>query len=166
MVSLSSARPTSGHSSDESSAGGGRGGHGSISTSLRTSAVPSRSRSVQFQRGQDVARSGGAAGIGLQPHLQHAFPQRQRNERGPEVHHRLTIGAADRQPGCGEQPPDTFFQSGQTRHGNGHLECVLAVEPWVRINLLRQDKSGGKLYFFTRSRIRERVVSAPHGGNW
>ena len=27
------------------------------------------------------------------------------------------------------------------------IECVLAVEPLVRINLLRQDKSGGKLYF-------------------
>src|SRR5271157_3295878 len=39
------------------------------------------------------------------------------------------------------------------------IECVLAVEPWVRINLLRQDKSGGKLYFFASRTRMTRTIS-------
>ena len=120
ILANAEARPTSGHSRGKASAGGGKAGHVSISTSVRVRAIPSCSRSSRPSAANTSARPGAAARVGLQPHLQRAFPRRQRKERGPEVDRRGTIGTPDRQRGCGEQPLDLIVQSGQTRQGNCH----------------------------------------------
>jgi hypothetical protein len=43
------------------------------------------------------------------------------------------------------------------------IECVLSVEPGVRINLLRQDKSGGKLYLLAS--FEAPALRPAHGGS-
>ena len=121
MVSLSSARPTSGHSNGKSSAGGGPDRHESISTSVRVRTVPSCSRSpspsaAKTSRGPALPPGSVCNRISKMSSRSASADNEALRSIGAE-----RLGRRIEQGGCGKQPLDSFFQSGQTRQGNSHL---------------------------------------------
>ena len=121
MVSLSLARPTSGHSSGKRSAGKDVRRHESISTSVRVRTIPSCSRSsrpsaANTSRGPALPPGSVFNRISKPPSPSASARSEARRSIGAE-----RLGRRIERRGCGEQPLDSFFQSGQTRHGNGDL---------------------------------------------